>query len=122
MPNGMMFHILDDFLILAPTFDMCKRYLQEFLAFFRCKNAEASDKHLSSLSLGKRATFCTVFNSIPRKVKQVEGPIVFSGAMGIPILSHIVKNSSKYLLHISNVGAKRIIGRQSSWPFSTQTL
>ena len=32
MPNGMMFHILDDFLILAPTFDMCKRYLQEFLA------------------------------------------------------------------------------------------
>ena len=26
-----MFHILDDFLILAPTFDMCKRYLEEFL-------------------------------------------------------------------------------------------
>jgi hypothetical protein len=26
MPNGMMFIILDDFLILAPTFDMCKRY------------------------------------------------------------------------------------------------
>jgi hypothetical protein len=25
------FHILDDFLILAPTFDMCKRYLEEFL-------------------------------------------------------------------------------------------
>jgi hypothetical protein len=31
MPNGMMFIILDDFLILAPTFDMCKRYLEEFL-------------------------------------------------------------------------------------------
>jgi hypothetical protein len=27
----MMFIILDDFLILAPTFDMCKRYLEEFL-------------------------------------------------------------------------------------------
>jgi hypothetical protein len=40
------------------------------------------------------------------KVKQVEGPIVSTGAMGIPILSHIVKNSSKYILHISNVGAK----------------
>jgi hypothetical protein len=47
--------------------------------------------------------------SIPRKVKQVEGPIVFSGAMGIPILSHIVKNSSKYLLHISNEQIKKII-------------
>jgi hypothetical protein len=63
-------------------------------------------KYLSTLSLGKRATFCAVFNSIPRKVKQVEGPIVFSGAMGILILSHIVKNSSKYLLHISNLPLK----------------
>ena len=31
MPNGLMFHILDDFLILAPIFDMCKSYLEEFL-------------------------------------------------------------------------------------------
>ena len=54
------------------------------VTFLRCRNSKIVVTHLSSLSYGNLASFKTVSNSMPTKERVVDGPKVFSGAMGTP--------------------------------------
>ena len=54
------------------------------VTFLRLTKSEIIDLHFSSFSGGKRASESKVPNSIPAKLIFVEGPQVFSGALGIP--------------------------------------
>ena len=61
-----------------------KDWISLRVTFRRLRNSEINFLHLSSLFCGSRASVSTQSNSMPAKVMVVDGPIVFSGAMGIP--------------------------------------
>lgn len=84
------------------------------VTILRWRNWEINWVHLLSLSWGKRASDWTVSSSIPAKERVVEGPQVFSGAIGIPKYLHKLKKISNCVWQ-SNSDGVTIKKSSSKW-------
>ena len=75
------------------------------VTFFLPSKLRIANKHFLTFSWGSRASFILQCNSIPAKLKNGEGPSVFSGAIGTPTFSQNVKNWWRLVFHVSKDSA-----------------
>ena len=82
---------------------MLQRYIaleSRHLAGFRPSHCRTTALTLCSFSFGNQSSIIWKSTSMPRKVMQVDGPSLFSDAMGTPSRANVLRVTARFATHM----------------------